>query len=156
MMSTAQHLLALFATTAVVGLGLFWSASEVGVQSVQFALGVNGFLLLWSVVVQRAARLSFGAWYYHSRPFEHTGRLYRRLGVHVFKRLMTTRLWRAFNPGFRYTGRQAGLAAWKRLPHGGGADRIQVDSNTGESGNCGIQLAVDAIRFVPGPTASRP
>ena len=39
--------------------------------------------------------------------------------------------------------------AWVRLPFGGGADRVGVSSNTGENGNCAVQLAVDAIRFVP-------
>ena len=39
--------------------------------------------------------------------------------------------------------------AWVRLPYGGGADRVAVESNTGERGDCSVQLAVDAIRFVP-------
>ncbi len=39
--------------------------------------------------------------------------------------------------------------AWVRLPHGAGVDRIVVENNTGESGKCAVQLAVDAIRFVP-------
>ena len=46
--------------------------------------------------------------------------------------------------------------AWVRLPYDGGADRVAVGSNTGESGNCAVQLAVDAIRFVPKAATSRP
>ena len=113
-MSILQRASVLIAITIAVALGLVAFAYEEGVRSVFFALLVHPFLLVWAVAVQRIFRLSFGETYYRCRSWEQSGWLYRWLGVLIFKRLMASRLWRAFNPGFRYTGRHGGLAAWKQ------------------------------------------
>ncbi len=115
MISVAQRAGVLITATTAIAVALVQFAHQVGVRSVPFALFINGFLLLWAVVVQRALRLSFGELYYRCKPFEQSGRLYRLLGVHIFKRLMVSRVWRAFNRDFRYAGRQGGLAAWKQV-----------------------------------------
>ncbi|HZG66061.1 MAG TPA: hypothetical protein VEZ12_04915, partial [Herpetosiphonaceae bacterium] len=114
MMPILQRASLLIAVTIAVAVGLVAFAHEVGVQSVFFALFINPFLLVWAVAVQRIFRLSFGEAYYRCRSWEQSGRLYRWLGVLIFKRLMASRLWRAFNPDFRFTGRQGGLTAWKQ------------------------------------------
>jgi hypothetical protein len=104
----------LIATTTAVAVALLVFAGEVGIRSIPFTFFVNAFLLVWAVIVQRTIRLSFRESCYRCQPFEQSGRLYRWMGVHIFKRLMASRLWRAFNPDFRWTGRQTGLAAWKQ------------------------------------------
>ncbi len=101
-MQRAIRLLVPVLITLGMGSVLLWFARDAGVRSITFTFWANFFVLAWANGVQRVTRLSLGEWYYRCKRFEQDGRLYEWLGIRFCKRLLSSRVWRAFNPGFQF------------------------------------------------------
>ena len=78
--------------TIGVALILFWAARSYG-RSLGFAFGVNWLLIVWSHPSFGVFPLRLPAGYYSMRPFERRGRVYDRLGVRQYQRLLRPVLW---------------------------------------------------------------
>lgn len=78
--------------TIAVALMVVWTARSYG-RSLVFAFGVNWLLIVWSHPSFGVFPLRLPAGYYATRPFERTGRVYDRLGVRLYQRLLRPVLW---------------------------------------------------------------
>jgi hypothetical protein len=92
-----------------------WSARSYG-RTLGFAFGVNWILMAWAISLGRVLESRSGSWnglshrlpacYYVTRPFEKGGRVYDRLGVHWYRRLLRPLLW-SMNPALLKSQRGA-------------------------------------------------
>src|SRR4051794_19058637 len=72
---------------------LVWGVRAYG-RSIVFAFGINWVLILWAIFfASKVVRLRLPARYYATRRFEKVGRLYDRLGVRWYRRLLRRVLW---------------------------------------------------------------
>ena len=94
--------LALFlAATAAAAYLIFWTFESFGLDNPFFAFLVNWLVMSWVAIVGQAVPFSFPAGYYQIQSFERTGRIYERLGVHLFKKLVRRGPLAVFNPKLR-------------------------------------------------------
>jgi hypothetical protein len=96
------------ATLVTVGFAVVvaWIGRSYG-RTVGFAFGLNWILMAWATSLGRVLESRPGAWnglsiqlpewYYVTRPFERSGRVYDRLGVRRYQRLFRRWLW-SVNP----------------------------------------------------------
>jgi hypothetical protein len=87
------------ATTVVL---LLWSLDAFGFRSPMFAFLVNWLAMSWVAMLGQVVQLSFAPRYYAARPFEHNGRIYERLGIRLFKRLVRRGPLTAFSPTLHF------------------------------------------------------
>jgi len=88
------------ATIAAVFL-IIWSLEAFGFRNPIFAFLVNWIAMSWVAILGQAIHFSFPSGYYNVRAFERTGRVYERLGVHFFKRLVRRGPLSIFSPTLR-------------------------------------------------------
>jgi len=77
---------------------LGWSAQTFGLRGAGFAFIVTWLSMCWLSLVGKVIVWRLPAGYYRIRPFERGGRLYRRLGVRILKRLLRRGVMTVFNP----------------------------------------------------------
>ena len=139
-----QFLNALF-VPAVVGSALALVLVIYGPATAAFGVLLNAFVL--SQVAGSAQVISFElpGPYYGLRRVERDGRIYVYAGVLLFKRLMTSRPYRAFNPAFD-------ARCWRRRP-----EELVVRMRDAEAAHAvafGVMLAFSATALALGsPTA---
>jgi len=117
---------------------LAWSLT-MSRRSVAFAFFLNWVLMAFAFVVWIVVPIRFARGYYDVHPFERGGRLYERLGVRLFQRILRASKFHGPRPFPRYT---AGP---------GGASALAADTLNPETAHvmiflvvCGV--AVDAVR----------
>ena len=84
--------------TAVAVVVLGWGARVLGASSAGFAFLVVWVPMTWLGTVSRVVRPRLPGWCHELRGFEGDGRVYERLGVPVFKRLLRRGPLAVFNP----------------------------------------------------------
>jgi Glycosyl-4,4'-diaponeurosporenoate acyltransferase len=109
MMRGMRACLAALAIQATAGLFLLASLTIFGPRGPLVPLALNAFLLFEMAGVSRVIGLPMPAAYFRPRRFEHA-RIYERLVIRGFKRLMRSALYRRINPEFRLSGGRSGLA----------------------------------------------
>jgi len=88
---------------------LKWVLDAFGFRSFTFALLSNWLLVSWVALAGQCVSFGLGPCYYRIRPFEHEGRLYEKVGVRFFKKLVGRGPWTILNPTLRFSGRVAQL-----------------------------------------------
>jgi len=101
-MDTLKKLLLVVAATVAAILLILWTWDAFGFRSPASALLITWLAMAWIAVVGQAARLSFPPGYYRARPFEGDGRIYERLGVRLFKKLVRRGPLAIFSPTLRF------------------------------------------------------
>lgn len=84
--------------TAAVAAAIVWTALGTGPRSVWFAFVVVWAPMVGLGIVSRFVQPRLPAAYHELRGFERDGRVYERLGVRAFKRLLRRGPLAAFNP----------------------------------------------------------
>ncbi len=94
--------LALFiAATAVTLFLIIWSLDAFGSRSPIFAFLVNWLAMSWVAISGQVVHFSFPPGYYSIKAFERTGKMYERLGIRLFKRLVRRGPLTMFSPTLR-------------------------------------------------------
>src|SRR5512142_2951969 len=86
-MDTKKLAVFILATLGVIWL-VVWSLDSFGVRSPIFAFLLNWLAMSWVALAGQSLHFTLPANYYAIRSFEQTGRIYERLGVRLFKRLV--------------------------------------------------------------------
>lgn len=97
------------ATFAVIFL-IDWTLSSFGFRSPVSAFLINWLAMSGVAIVGQTVHLSFPRGYYGIRAFERTGRLYERLGIRLFKRLVRRGPLAIFSPSLRFPEERTNLA----------------------------------------------
>src|SRR5512147_939210 len=79
-----------------------WSLDAFGFRSAIFAFLANWLAMSWAAIVGQAVHFSFPSRYYDIKAFERTGRVYERLGIRLFKRLVRRGPLALFSPTLRF------------------------------------------------------
>jgi hypothetical protein len=109
--------LGLFTVVTVAAVYMIvWFLETLGFRSPLFAFLINWFAMCWVGVVGPPVHLLFPASYYDIKAFERTGRVYERLGIRLFKRLVDRGPLRVFSPTLRLPEGGSGPAL-RRLEH---------------------------------------
>ncbi len=87
-MPVLKRLLVPIAATVATVFLVAWSLDAFGFRSPVFALLVNWLIMSWIAILGQVIHFSFPLAYYHTRPFEQSGRLYERLGIRLCQRLV--------------------------------------------------------------------
>lgn len=94
--------LAIFIVSTLVFLFAFqWLLDEFGFRSIFFAFLVNWLVMSWVAVLGQAISFSLPDAYYEIKPFENGGRIYERLGIRLFKKLVRRGPLTLFSPTLR-------------------------------------------------------
>jgi hypothetical protein len=83
-----KHSLVVLLATAVFVFAFNWTVSAFGFRSIFFAFLANWLVISWVAILGQVISFTFSPNYYQTKPFEHDGRIYERLGVHHFKKLV--------------------------------------------------------------------
>ena len=87
-MKTVKQLV-FFTIITIIGFALLrWVVQAFELRSPLFAFLVNWLVMTWIATGSEAIQVAFAPGYYAIRPFEQSGRLYERLGIRMFKRLV--------------------------------------------------------------------
>lgn len=87
-MKTIQRLV-FFTIITVIGIVLLrWLLQAFDWRSPLFAFLVNWLVMSWIATSSEVIQVAFAPGYYAIQPFEQRGRLYERLGIRMFKRLV--------------------------------------------------------------------
>lgn len=78
--------------TLAFALIVVWTTRAFG-RSPLFAFAINWLLMVWAIVLAQFVPLRLPAGYYRLRPFEREGRLYHRVGLRWYRRLLRRFLW---------------------------------------------------------------
>ena len=101
-METLKKLL-LFTVATVAAMALFlWTWRSFGFRSPVSAFLINWLAMSWMAVIWQVVNFSFAPSYYHTKPCEHTGQVYERLGVRLFKKLVRRGPLSIFSPTLRF------------------------------------------------------
>jgi len=101
-METLKKLL-LFTVATVAAISLIlWTCGAFGFRSPVSAFLVNWLTISWMAVIGQVVRFSFAPGYYDVKPFERTGQVYERLGVHLFKKLVRRGPFSILSPTLRF------------------------------------------------------
>jgi hypothetical protein len=95
---TARAALLVVGATVVAVALLGWGLGALGASSVGFAFLVVWVPMTWLGTISRVVRPRLPGWCHELRSFEGDGRIYERLGVRFFKRLIRRGPLAAFNP----------------------------------------------------------
>jgi hypothetical protein len=101
-MDTLKKLLLLVVATVAAILLILWTWGAFGFRSPVSAFLVNWLAMSWVAVTGQVTRFSFAPGYYRARPFEQDGRIYERLGIRLFKRLVRRGPLAIFSPTLRF------------------------------------------------------
>jgi len=63
---------------------------------------INWLAMSWVAIIGQVVRFSFAPEYYGAKPFERTGRVYERLGIRLFKKLVRREPLSIFSPTLRF------------------------------------------------------
>src|SRR5512137_1806516 len=109
--------LAVFALATIgVVLLIVWSLDAFGFRSPVFAFLLNWLAMSWVALAGRAIRFALPASYYDIKDFERTGRVYERLGVPLFKKLVRRGPLAIFSPTLRFP-KDKTITALQHLDH---------------------------------------
>lgn len=103
------------ATIAAVFL-IIWSVDAFGFRSPIFAFLVNWIAMSWVAILGQVVHFSFPTGYYNIKAFERTGRVYERLGIRFFKRLVRCGPLSIFSPTLRLPQNKT-ISALQLLDH---------------------------------------
>lgn len=119
--SVSARVTAGIGVTLGVLLFALWWAGQTGWATPDFWLGASFLGLGWAVVLDEMLRfrVRFPNAYHRLRAFEADGRLYRRMGVHVFKRFVVNgdymnRIKRAHRPAYRLIRSRTDAMGWEQ------------------------------------------
>jgi hypothetical protein len=79
-----------------------WCLDSFGVTSPVSALLVNWLVMSWIAVVGQIVHLSFPSTYYDIKHFEQSGKIYERVGIRLFKKLVRRGPLTIFSPTLRF------------------------------------------------------
>jgi len=96
--------------TIVIGYLIVWSLYAFGFRSPIFALLANWLAMSWVAIASQAVYLPFPSKYYDIKPFERTGRVYERLGIRLFKKVVGRGPLTIFSPTLRFPKGKIGSA----------------------------------------------
>jgi hypothetical protein len=103
------------ATLGVVLL-VIWALDAFGFRSPVFAFLLNWLAMSWVALAGQAIPFALPASYYDIKDFERTGRVYERLGVPLFKKLVRRGPLAIFSPTLRFPKAKT-IAALQHLDH---------------------------------------
>ncbi len=104
----------LFGALIVTAIHLYllkWVLDAFGIRSFAFAFLSNWLIVSWVALVGQLVFFRFGPGYYRIRPFEQDGRLYERMGIRLFQKLVGRGPWAVLNPTLRFSRSRAQLAS---------------------------------------------
>jgi hypothetical protein len=91
-----------------------WFLHVFGFRSPLFALLLNWMAMTWVVLVGQAVDFGLPIHYYHVHSFERTGRVYERLGIRWFQRLVRREPLARLSPTLRLSDNRT-LSAFRQL-----------------------------------------
>src|SRR5512139_628434 len=100
-MNTSKKLAIFALVTIGVVLLIVWSLDAFGFRSPVFAFLLNWLAMSWVALAGQAIPFALPARYYDIKTFERTGRVYERLGVPLFKKLVRRGPLAIFSPTLR-------------------------------------------------------
>ena len=101
-METLKKLMLSTVATVVAIALILWTWGSFGFRSPMSAFLVNWLAMSWMAVIGQVVNFSFAPSYYHTKPFERTGQVYERLGIHLFKELARRGPLSIFSPTLRF------------------------------------------------------
>ncbi len=129
-MKWIKQLLLIVAATVGVAYLLKWSSDNFGFRSIAFAFLANWLIMAWIAILGQMLIFTYPPRYFTIKPFEQNGRLYEKLGVGVFKKLVRRGPLSIFSPTLRFIG---GVSA---LP------KLEYEMRKAEAGHLTIFLVV--------------
>ncbi len=115
-MNTSKKLAVLALATLGVVLLVIWSLDAFGFRSPVFAFLLNWLAMSWVALAGQAIHFALPASYYNIKSFERTGRIYERLGLPLFKKLVRRGPLAIFSPTLRFP-KDRTVAALQHLDH---------------------------------------
>jgi hypothetical protein len=97
------------ATVAAICL-ILWTWGSFGFRSPVSAFLVNWLAMSWMAVIGPVVHPSFAPWYYRVKAFERTGRVYERVGIRLFKKLVRRGPLSILSPTLRFPKEKTGAA----------------------------------------------
>ncbi len=115
-MKTVYRVLAVLGVTAAlaVALAVVWIAHTAGFWSWASAFCATWFVLAWVATLHLLICIRLPEWYFHSKGFEKSGRVYKLLGVLLLRKLVWRGPIHVLAPALRYSGRRESLPALER------------------------------------------
>ncbi|WP_374688321.1 hypothetical protein [Promineifilum sp.] len=104
------------AVTVIAALSVVWCLNAFGFRSPVFAFLLNWLAMSWIALTGQMIELALPPGYYDIKHFEETGRLYERLGVRLFKKLVRRGPLTIFSPTLRMPAEKT-LPALQHLDH---------------------------------------
>jgi hypothetical protein len=115
-MNTSNKLAILALATIGVVLLVLWSLDAFGFRSPVFAFLLNWLAMSWVALAGQAIPFALPASYYNIKTFERTGRVYERLGLPFFKKLVRRGPLAIFSPTLRFPKVKT-ISALQNLDH---------------------------------------
>ena len=129
-MQVIKKLVVITIATIALAFLVDWSADAFGFRSPVFAFLVNWLVMSWVAIMGQVLCFSFRSGYYRIRPFESDGRLYERVGIRFFKRLVRRGPLSVLSPTLRFTGEPGSLS------------ELEVETRKAETGHLVILLVM--------------
>lgn len=104
------------AATIAAAYLIFWSLDAFGFRSPITAFLVNWLAMSWVAIAGQAVHFSFPLSYYDIHAFERTGRVYERLGIRLFKKLVRRGPLAVFSPTLQFP-KEKTVPALRQLDH---------------------------------------
>ena len=97
-MKWIKQLLLIVISTVVVAYLLKWSSDYLGFRSPAFAFFANLLIMVWIALLSQVWVFAYPPGYFVIKPFEKEGRIYEKLGIVFFKKLIRGGSLLIFNP----------------------------------------------------------
>ena len=101
-MHALQKVVLLIAATVVAIFLVVWTFDAFGFASPISALLINWLAMSWVAIVGQVVNFSIASKYYDIKLFEKTGKVYERLGIRLFKKMVRRGPFSIFSPPLRF------------------------------------------------------
>jgi hypothetical protein len=113
-MRALKRIFFLLVTTIAVIFLIAWSLDAFGFRSPISAFLINWLAMSWVAIVGQRISFSIVSKYYDTQPFEKTGKVYERLGIRLFKKMVRRGPLSVFSPTLRFPEKKT-VAALRNL-----------------------------------------
>lgn len=109
-MTNFKKSLSLIAITGAAIALIVWVFVSFSFRSPIFAFLINWLIMSWVAILGQFVNFpSFALTYYEIKPFEQSGRVYERLGISLFKKMVRRGPFSIFSPTLRFPAQKTAL-----------------------------------------------
>ena len=110
-MTNFKKSLSLIASTGAAIALIVWVFVSFSFRSPIFAFLINWLIMSWVAILGQFVTFpSFASTYYEIKPFEQSGRVYERLGISLFKKMVRRGPFSVFSPTLRFPAQRTAPA----------------------------------------------